>query len=86
MKEIKETALKIQKLIYLTRDEIEKRVNMNIPTTHKDKYLDLLYKYRSVISKDISDLGMAKNFFSPHCAQRQAQYIENNTKFQNLTA
>ena len=36
---------------------------MNIPASHKDKYLDLLYKFRSVISKDKSDLGMAKNFF-----------------------
>ncbi len=36
---------------------------MNIPVAHKDKYLDLLYKFRSVISKDKSDLGMAKNFF-----------------------
>ena len=61
--EIKETTAKIQKPVYLTRDEIEKRVKMNIPTTHKDKYLDLLFKYRSVISKDKSDLGMAKNFF-----------------------
>ncbi len=52
-----------QKPIYLTRDEIEKRIKMNIPTAHKDKYLDLLYKFRSVISKDKSDLGMAKNFF-----------------------
>jgi hypothetical protein len=61
--EIRETTSKIQKPIYLTRDEIEKRVKMNIPAAHKDKYLDLLYKYRSVISKDKSDLGMAKNFF-----------------------
>ena len=36
---------------------------MNIPVAHKDKYLDLLFKFRSVISKDKSDLGMAKNFF-----------------------
>ncbi len=61
--EIRDTTSKIQKPIYLTRDEIEKRVKMNIPTAHKDKYLDLLYKFRSVISKDKSDLGMAKNFF-----------------------
>jgi Retroviral aspartyl protease./Reverse transcriptase (RNA-dependent DNA polymerase). len=61
--EIRETASKVQKPIYLTRDEIEKRVKMNIPAAHKDKYLDLLYKFRSVISKDKSDLGMAKNFF-----------------------
>jgi len=60
---IKETTSKIQKPIYLMRDEIEKRVKMNIPATHKDKYLNLLYKYRSVISKDKSDLGMANNFF-----------------------
>jgi len=61
--EIRETTSKVQKPVYLTRDEIEKRVKMNIPTAHKDKYLDLLYKFRSVISKDKSDLGMAKNFF-----------------------
>jgi len=36
---------------------------MNISAAHKDKYLDLLYKYRSLISKDKADLGMAKNFF-----------------------
>jgi hypothetical protein len=60
---IRETTSKIQKPIYLTRDEIEKQVKMNIPVAHKDKYLDLLYKFRSVISKDKSDLGMAKNFF-----------------------
>jgi len=58
---IKETATKIQKPVYLTRDDIEKRVKMNIPAAHKDKYLDLLFKYRNVFSKDKSDL--AKNFF-----------------------
>jgi hypothetical protein len=62
---IKDTAAKIQKPVYLTRDDIEKRVKMNIPVAQKDKYLDLLFKYRHVISKDKSDLGMAKNFF--HC-------------------
>ncbi len=56
--EIKETTTKIQKPIYIIREEIEKRVKMNIPTAHKDKYFDLLLKYRSVISKDKSDLGM----------------------------
>jgi len=61
--EIRDKASKIQKPVYLTRDEIEKGVKMNILTAHKDKYLDLLFKYRSVISKDKSDLGMAKNFF-----------------------
>ena len=61
--EIMETVSKIQKPVYLTRDEIEKQVKMNIPATHKDRYLDLLFKYRSVISKDKSDLSMAKNFF-----------------------
>jgi len=49
--EIRETTSKAQKPIYLTRDEIEKHVKMNIPAAHKDKYLDLLYKLRSVISK-----------------------------------
>jgi len=63
--EIRETTSKIQKPVYLTKDEIEKQVKMNIPVTHKDKDLDLLSKYRSVISKGKSDLGMAKNFF--HC-------------------
>jgi len=61
--EIKDTASKIQKPVYLTQDEIEKRVKMNIPAAHKEKYLDLLYKYRHVISKNKSDLGMANNFF-----------------------
>ena len=36
---------------------------MNIPSSHKEQYLDLLTKYGSVISKDKSDLGLAKNFF-----------------------
>jgi hypothetical protein len=61
--EIKDTASKIQKPVYLTGEDIEKRVKMNITTAHKDKYLDLLYKYRKVISKDKSYLGMAKKFF-----------------------
>ena len=61
--EIRETTSMIQKPVYLTKEEIEKRVKMNIPDTHKTQYLDLLYKYCSVISKDKSDLGMAKNFF-----------------------
>ena len=61
--EIRDTASKIQKPVYLTRQEIEKRVKMNIPASHKEQYLDLLTKYRSVISRDKSDLGMAKNFF-----------------------
>ena len=86
--EIKETAAKVQKPVYLTRDEIEKRVKMNILTAHKDKYLDLLFKYRSVISKDKSDLGMAKNFF--HCIvlkdngpvyRKQYQIPEAHNKF-----
>jgi len=61
--EIKDTASKIQKPIYLTREGIKKRVKINIPTAHRDKYLDLLYKYRNVISRDKSDLGMAKKNF-----------------------
>jgi hypothetical protein len=67
--EIRDTTSKIQKPVFLTRDEIEKRVKMNIPLTHKDKYLDLLYRYRSAINKDKSNLGMAKNFF--HCTVLQ---------------
>ena len=35
--EIRDTTSKIQKPIYLTRNEIEKRVKMNIPTAHKRK-------------------------------------------------
>jgi len=46
---VKETAAKIQKLVYLTRGEIEKRVKINIPASHKDQYLDLLTKYCNVI-------------------------------------
>jgi len=60
---IKDTASTIQKPVYLTREDNEKRVKMNIPIAHKEKYLDLLYKYRHVISKDKSDLGMVNNFF-----------------------
>lgn len=50
---IKETTAKIQKPVYLTREEIEKCVKMNIPSIHKNQYLDLLFKYCNVISKDI---------------------------------
>ncbi len=63
IKEIKETTAMIQKLMYLKRDEIEKWVKISIPGTHKDKYLDLLFEDRSLISKDTSDLGMANNIF-----------------------
>jgi len=61
--EIKDTAAKIQKPVYLIRADIEKRVKMNILAAYKEKYLDLLFKYRHVISKNKSDLGMANNFF-----------------------
>ena len=61
--EVRDTASKIQKPVYLTREEIKKRIKMNIPASHKEQYLDLLTKYRSVLSKDKNDLGMAKNFF-----------------------
>jgi len=60
---IRDTTSKIQKPVYLTRDDIKKRLKMNIPVAHKDKYLDILFKYRSVISKDKSVQGMANNFF-----------------------
>ena len=56
----KNTAPTVKKL---TRQEIEERVKMNIPAQHKKEYLDLLEKYSSVISRDKSDLGMAKDFF-----------------------
>ena len=47
----------------MTQEEIEKRVKMNILQSHKMQYLDLLTKYRCVLSRDKSDLGMAKDFF-----------------------
>jgi hypothetical protein len=60
--EIRDTMAMIQKPVYLTKKEIEKRLKINIPALHKDQYLNLLLKYQSVISKDKSDLGMGKNF------------------------
>jgi len=47
--EIRKTKSKIQKPVYLTREDIEKRVKMNIPVAHKDKDLDLLFKYTEVL-------------------------------------
>jgi len=83
--ESKDTDSKIQKPVYLTREDIKKRVKMNIPTAHKDKYLDLLYKYRNVISKNKSDLGMAKKNFIALFSKTTDQYTESNTKFRKHT-
>ncbi len=71
--------------MYLTRGEIEKQVKMSIPIMHKEKYLDLLFKNRSVISKDKSDLGMAKNFFHRIVLKDKDLSTENNIKFQKHT-
>ncbi len=42
---------------------------MNIPAAHKDKYLDLLYKFRSVISRD-------NNKLDPVCAVAAEAYFD----------
>ena len=47
----------------LTRDEIEKRANLNVPAEYRAKYIDMLHKYTKCISTDKNDLGRAKDFF-----------------------
>jgi hypothetical protein len=49
--------------ICLTREQIEKRANLNVPAQYREKYLDLLVKYARAISVDKNDLGRAKDFF-----------------------
>jgi len=83
--EIREATSKIQKPIYLTRDEIEKRVKMSIPLAQKDKYLNLLFIYRSVISKDMWDLGIAKNFFHQIVLNDNAQVYRKQYQIQRHT-
>ncbi len=49
--------------ICLTRQQIEKRANLNVPAQYRERYLDLLVKYARAISVDKNDLGRAKDFF-----------------------
>jgi hypothetical protein len=45
-----------------TRAEIERKANLQVPTQYKQRYLDILFKYRDAISINKFDLGRAKNF------------------------
>ena len=46
----------------ITRDEIAKKANLNVPVEFKQKYIDILYKHQQAISINKYDLGLASNF------------------------
>jgi hypothetical protein len=51
-----------QKLKVLSNQEIQNRVNLNVPQQFKQAYLNLLFKYKHVISNSKTDLGRSKNY------------------------
>ena len=46
----------------LSDKEIVQRANLNVPDEFKPRYLQLLYKYRKVISTSKTDLGQCKTY------------------------
>ena len=48
----------------MTREEIEKRANLNVPAEYREKYIEILMKYSKCISTDKNDLGRASDFFN----------------------
>jgi hypothetical protein len=46
----------------LTREDIARRCNLQVPDEFKAQYLDLLFKYQEAISIDKYDLGLARNY------------------------
>jgi hypothetical protein len=47
---------------HLSRDEIAKKADINVPPEVKQKYIDILYKHQAAISMNKLDLGRAKSF------------------------
>jgi len=58
----KEDSPKLRSKKRLTRAEIEKRANLNVPIKWKEKYLDILERHSEAISVDKHDLGRATNY------------------------
>jgi hypothetical protein len=46
----------------LTRDDIARRCNLQVPEEFKERYLDILFKHQEAISINKYDLGLAKNY------------------------
>jgi hypothetical protein len=45
-----------------SRQDIQKRCNLQVPEEYKEKYVDILYKHQDALSMDKYDLGLAKDF------------------------
>ncbi len=48
--------------IQLTREDIARHCNLQVPNEFKAQYLDLLFKYQEAVSVDKYDLGLARNY------------------------
>jgi hypothetical protein len=48
--------------IQLTREDIARHCNLQVPDEFKAQYLDLLFKHQEAISMDKYDLGLARNY------------------------
>ena len=46
----------------ISRESIAKRLNLNVPAEFRDRYINMLYKHKQVISVDKTDLGLATTF------------------------
>ena len=46
-----------------TKEQIEAKINLNVPAEFRSQYIDLLFKHREALSISKTDLGRAKHFF-----------------------
>jgi hypothetical protein len=49
-------------LAKLTRDEIARLCNLQVPDKYKERYIDILFKHQDAISLDKYNLGLARNY------------------------
>jgi hypothetical protein len=46
----------------LSHQEIRNRIHLDVPDEYKDKYLDLIFKHKRIISVSKADLGRSKHY------------------------
>ena len=46
----------------LTRQDIEKKINLKVPAQYRSRYVDLLFKHRAALCVGKHDLGQARHF------------------------
>jgi hypothetical protein len=46
----------------LTRDEIARHCNLQVPDEFQEKYINIIFKHQEAINLDKYDLGLARNY------------------------